>query len=541
MTYVDTIIQTAIVLGGTLILAVPFGLYMARMISYEIRPLERTLAIVENKFYKLVGIDSNRQMTWKEYLFALLLVDGIVAAIFFIIVSTQNMLPLVTPGLENFSIDLAFMQASSFITNTDLQHYIGDQQLSNLSQMVAIIFIMFVAPASAIAVSFAFIRAFIRKNFGLGNFYVDFTRIIITLLLPVAFISSLLLMVLGAPQTLESSFTVNTLEGNEQVITTGPVASLESIKDLGSNGGGFFGSNSAHPYENPNGLSNAYEIFLMLIIPLSLPIAYAKLVGKGRGVSLLIAILIGFGLAFAIALSQVSGPDLLETRFGSFGSIFFNIASIESNTGSVNSALAGMSPNAVIALFLGMFVQAIPGAVGTGMMTLIIYVILTLFIVGLMVGKTPEFMSMKISPRDIKLSAIIFLVHPAIILIPTVLAFVTGNVQAITEGEITPFTYTEVLYEFTSAAANNGSDYFGASADSPFWNWSTGIVMLLGRFVPLGLMLAIAGSFTMKDRKEVIEPIKTQGPLFISVLVVITFLLTALTFFPFIVIGPFSM
>jgi potassium-transporting ATPase potassium-binding subunit len=541
MTYVDTIIQTAVVLGGTLILAVPFGLYMARMISYEIRPLERTLAIVENKFYKLVGIDSNRQMTWREYLFALLLVDGIVAAIFFIIVSTQNMLPLATSGLENFSIDLAFMQASSFITNTDLQHYIGDQQLSNLSQMVAIIFIMFVAPASAIAVSFAFIRAFIRKNFGLGNFYVDFTRIIITLLLPVAFISSLLLMVLGAPQTLESSFTVNTLEGNEQVITTGPVASLESIKDLGSNGGGFFGSNSAHPYENPNGLSNAYEIFLMLIIPLSLPIAYAKLVGKGRGVSLLIAILIGFGIAFAIALSQVSGPDLLETRFGSFGSIFFNIASIESNTGSANSALAGMSPNAVIALFLGMFVQAIPGAVGTGMMTMIIYVILTLFIVGLMVGKTPEFMSMKISPRDIKLSAIIFLVHPAIILIPTVLAFVTGNVQAITEGEITPFTYTEVLYEFTSAAANNGSDYFGASADTPFWNWSTGIVMLLGRFVPLGLMLAIAGSFTLKDRKEVIEPIKTQGPLFISVLVVITFLLTALTFFPFIVIGPFSM
>ena len=537
----DTTIQTAIVLGGTLALAVPFGLYMARMISYEIRPLERTLAIVENRFYKLVGIDSNRQMTWKEYLFALLLVDGIVAVIFFIIVTIQNTLPLATPGLENFSIDLAFMQASSFITNTNLQHYIGDQQLSNLSQMIAIIFIMFVAPASGIAASFAFIRAFIRKNFGLGNFYVDFTRIIITLLLPVAFISSLLLIVLGVPQTLESSFTVNTLEGGEQVITTGPVASLESIKDLGSNGGGFFGSNSAHPYENPNGLSNAYEIFLMLIIPLSLPIAYAKLVGRGRGVSLLIAMLIGFGIAFAIALSQVSGPDLLETRFGSFGSIFFNIASIESNTGSANSALAGMSPNAVIALFLGMFVQAIPGAVGTGMMTMIIYVILTLFIVGLMVGRTPEFMSMKISPRDVKLAAIIFLSHPAIILIPTVIAFVTGNVQAITEGEITPFTYTQALYEFTSAASNNGSDYFGASADTPFWNWSTAIVMLLGRFVPLALMLAIAGSFTVKDRKEVIEPIKTQGPLFISVLVIITFLLTALTFFPFIVIGPFSM
>jgi len=187
-----------------------------------------------------------------------------------------------------------------------------------------------------------------------------------------------------------------------------------------------------------------------------------------------------------------------------------------------------------------MFVQGIPGAVGTVMMTMIIYVILTLFIVGLMVGKTPEFMSMKISPRDIKLAAIIFLVHPALILIPTVIAFITGNAQAITGEGITPFTYTQALYEFTSAAANNGSDYFGATADTPFWNWSTGIVMLLGRFVPLGLMLAIAGSFTVKERKEIVEPIKTQGPLFISVLVIITFLLTALTFLPSIAIGPFS-
>lgn len=536
----DTIIQSAVVLGGTLTLAIPFGLYMARMISYEIRPLERTLAIVENGFYKLVGIDANKQMTWREYLFALLLVDGIVAVIFFIMLMVQNILPSSTPGLEGFSIDLAFMQASSFITNTDLQHYIGDQQLSILSQMVGVTFIMFVAPASAIAASFAFIRAFIRKNFGLGNFYVDFTRIVITLLLPVSFVSSLLLMVSGVPQTLDSSVSVETLEGEEQVINTGPVASMESIKELGSNGGGFFGSNSAHPFENPNGLTNAYEIFLILIIPLSLPIAYGKLVGKGRGVSVLIVMLIGFGIAFAIALSQISGPDLLETRFGSFGSIFFNVASIETNTGAANSALAGMSPSAVISLFLGMFVQAIPGAVGTGMMTMIIYIILTLFIVGLMVGKTPEFMSMKISPNDVKLAALIFLIHPALILIPTVIAFVTGNVQTIVEGKITPFMYTKALYEFTSAAANNGSDYFGASADTAFWNWSTGIVMLLGRFAPLGLMLAIAGSFTVKDRKEVMEPIKTQGPLFISVLVIITFLLTVLTFFPFIVLGPFS-
>ena len=236
-------------------------------------------------------------------------------------------------------------------------------------------------------------------------------------------------------------------------------------------------------------------------------------------------------------------PTLLETRFGSFGSVFFNISSISSNTGALNSALAGLSPNAITSAFLGMFVQSIPGAVGTGMMTMIVYVILTLFIVGLMVGKTPEFMSMKISPKDIKLAVFIFLIHPALILIPTVIAFTTGNAQQIgSDGnQVTPLSYTQALYEFTSAAANNGSDYYGTSADTPFWNISTGLVMLLGRYIPIGLMLAIAGSFTVKDRKEVIEPIKTQGPLFISVLIVVTFLLTALTFFPFLVIGPFSM
>jgi K+-transporting ATPase ATPase A chain len=200
-----------------------------------------------------------------------------------------------------------------------------------------------------------------------------------------------------------------------------------------------------------------------------------------------------------------------------------------------------MPPNTIISFFLGMFVQAIPGAVGTGMITMIVYVLLTLFIVGLMVGKTPEFMSMKIGPKDIKLAVFFFLLHPAIILIPTVIAMGTGNAQAIVGNKMTPMGYTQTLYEYTSAAANNGSDYFGTSANTPFWNYSTAIVMFIGRYLPLGLILAIAGSFTAKDRKEVIEPIKTQGPVFISVLITITFLLTALTFFPFLILGPFSL
>jgi K+-transporting ATPase ATPase A chain len=539
VTYVDTIIQFTILLGGTLGLAIPFGMYLARMISFEMRPLEKTLAKVESGFYRVIGIDATKQMTWKQYFFALFLTNMIVVVFVIFVLTLQNFFPS-SQHVNGLPLDLAFHTAVTFVTDTDLQHYAGDQQLSNVSQMIAITFTMFVAPASGIVAAFAFIRSFIRKNFGLGNFYMDFIRVILTLLLPVAIVSSLLLMIMGVPQTLNSSVTVDTLEGNKQVIKVGPVASLLSIKQLGSNGGGFFGANSGHPFENPTGLSNMYEMFLMLIIPLSFPIAYAKLIGKWRGISILIAMLIGFGSLLAIAFTAASGPKLLETRFGDFGSILFNIISITSNTGAVNSSLLGMSPNAITSFLIAMFVQSIPGAVGTGMMTMIIYVILTLFVVGLMVGKTPEFMSMKISPRDIKLAVFIFLIHPAIILIPTVIALSTGDAQAIIGGKVTPMGFTQTLYEYTSAAANNGSDYFGTSANTPFWNLSTAIVNFLGRYVPIGLMLAIAGSFTVKDRREVIEPIKTQGPLFITILVVVTFLLTALTFFPFLVIGPFS-
>ena len=526
-------------------MAIVFGLYLARLITYESRPLERTLAKVESGFYKIIGVDTRKRMTWKEYFAAVLITDAAAAVIFFFILTFQNYLPTATPDTPGLSVDLAFNTAVSFMTNTNLQHYAGDQQLSVFSQMVGITFMMFVAPASAISSGFAFIRAFIRKDFGLGNFYVDMVRVTLTLLLPVSFVSSLLLMLGGVPQTLAGSVTTTTIEGATQNITMGPVASLESIKELGHNGGGYFGANSAHPYENPTGLTNIFEVVLILVIPFAFPIAYAKLVGTGRGVSILVTMLIAFGIMLALAFFQPSGPTGLETRFGGFGSVLFNTASVATNTGALSSSLTGMSPSAIISFFLGMFIQAVPGAAGVGMMTMIMYVILTLFIVGLMVGKTPEFMSMKISSKDVKIAVFIFLIHPAMILIPTALAFTTGNAQSVlglnSGTKVTASGYTQILYEFTSSAANNGSDYLGTSANTPFFNWSTGIIMFLGRFAPLGLMLALAGSFTMKDRKEAIEPIKTQGPLFVSILLVMTFLLTALTFFPFIVMGPFSM
>ena len=536
----DTTTQLAVVILGSIGMSVPFGLYLARMISFELRPLERPLAKVERGFFRMVGIDADKQMTWKEYFFALFATTVISIIFVILVLSLQNYLPS-SQHVDGLSIDLAFHTAVSFITNTDLQHYIGENQLSIVSQMVALTFAMFVAPAFGIATAFAFIRSFIRKNFGLGNFYVDFVRVIVTLLLPIAFISSLLLIITGVPQTLTSSVRINTIEGNNQTIPMGPVASLESIKQLGENGGGFFGANSAHPFENPTGLSNTYEMFLMIVIPLSFPIAYAKLLGKGRGLSILAIILIGFAGLLAYGLYSHPASSLIETRLGSFSSTLFNWISISSNTGAINASLAGMTPNAIAAFLIAMFIQAIPGGSGIGMVYMLVYVILTLFVVGLMVGKTPELMSMKISPRDVKMGMFIFLIHPALILIPTAIAFTTGNAQAIIGEKVTPFGYTQTLYEFTSAAANNGSDYFGASADTPFWNWSTGIIVFLGRYVPIGLMLAIAGSFTAKERKEAIEPIKTKGITFVSVVVVVTFLLTALAFFPFLVIGPFSM
>jgi len=545
----DTIIEFCVLIGGTVGLAAFFGTYLARLITFEMRPLQKTLAKVEIGFYKVIGVDVTKQMNWKEYFLALFVTNMVVVAFIIWILTFQNYLPLSEPNKGGFSFDLAFHTAISFTTEPDLQHYAGDQQLTITSQMVAITFPMFIAPASGISAAFAFIRSFIRKNYGLGNFYVDFTRIIITLLLPIAFVSSIILMILGVPQTLQSTIRTNTLEGivnhnftNTQKITIGPVASLESIKLLGGNGGGFFGSGSGHPFENPTGVSNIYEMFLMLLIPLSFPIAYAKLMGKGRGLSILLAMLMGFGILILFSTSQISGPSLLETRFGNFGSVLFNTVSLATNTGAANSALLGMSPNAIISFFLGMFIQAIPGAVGAGMTTMIVYVLLTLFIVGLMVGKTPEFMGMKIVPKDIKLAVFIFLLHPALILIPTVISLGTGNAQAIMNTiKVTPMVYTQALYEYTSSAANSGSDYFGASANTPFWNYSAAIVMFLGRYLPFGLMLAIAGSFTAKDRKEVIESIQTQGPVFTIILITITFLLTVLTFFPFLILGPFSL
>lgn len=525
---IDEIVQFVVAIVCGLVLAYAIGMYMALLIEGKPRPFERILARIEGVLFRIAGIDEDAPMTWKQYLWALLLTNALVVGFVYVVLAVQGM-----------TSDLAFNTASSFATNTNLQHYVGET-LSILSQLGLMVG-LFIAPATGFAACFAFLRCFHYTSRNVGNFYADLTRIILNILIPVAFVGAIVLLILGAPQTLSSTLTTGSLGGGTQTVSIGPVASWESIKEFGNNGGGYFGANSAHPLENPSGLTNIVEIILMMGGGFSFPFAYGELFGRGKGRALLAAILAPWLFLLGFALLSPTGTLGLETRFGSFGTVLFNFTSIFSNTGATNALLSGLSRKNVVSLFVGMFVQAIPGGEGAGFMTLIINVILTIFLVGLMVGKTPEFLGYKIQPLEVKLAVVVFLLHPLMILIPSAVAFGTGQVQAILGPHVTPFGYTQVLYEYTSASANNGSDYLGTLANTPFWNFSTGIVMLVGRYAPMAFMLAIAGQFAAKDRRQVPEPINTEGVPFIMTLIGVTLLLTALAFLPFLVIGPFVM
>ena len=346
----------------------------------------------------------------------------------------------------------------------------------------------------------------------------------------------------SVPQTLGGYLTAGTLEGlvngASQVIRIGPVASLVSIMQLGTNGGGYYGANSANPFQNPSPATDLFEIFLMLLLPTTLCFVYGQVLGKRRETR---PILFGAYILFAIDLviglipNTVLGAGI-ETRFGGFFSAFWTVVTTAVTTGSVNSSLGGNHALTILAAFMGMLIQSTPGGKGVGLMYMVMYIIITVFIVGLMSGRTPEYLGIKITSRDVKLVMIAFLIHPLIILVPTVLAFATGAAGSV---GLTANTagFTQVFYEFTSAAANNGSDFLGASANTVFFNVSTGIVMFLGRYAPIGVLVALAGSMIGRKRGEEVG-LKTDSLLFTGVLVASILILVVLTFFPFLALGP---
>ncbi len=527
-----------LILGVTMVLARLAAPYVTGVFNRAPSRLDRFLNPFENLIYRLVGADPRHSMGWREYFLSGLLLNVIQMAIAFIILSLQDRLPLNPQRFPGLTWDLSLNTVVSFATNTNLQHYNGESTLSYFSQMTAIQFLQFTSAATGICMGVAMVRGFVANSKDMGNFHVDFVRSLTRLLIPLCFVAALILVALGVPQTLGGYAAVKTVEGATQSLLVGPVASLVSIMQLGTNGGGYYGANSAYPFQNPNPQSDILEIALMLFLPTSLIFVYGELLGKKREAR---PILIGAYALFAIDLiiafipTSPLGPGI-ETRFGGFFSAFWTVVTTAVTTGSVNTSLAAMHPLVILSAFMGMLIQSTPGGKGVGLMYMVMYIIITVFVVGLMTGRTPEYLGIKMTARDVKLVMIAFLIHPLIILIPTVAAYATGAASAIGVGG-NSHGFTQILYEYTSSAANNGSDFLGASANTPFFNLSTAIVIFLGRYAPIGLLLALAGSVIGRKRSSE-EGLKTDSITFSAVLVGSILILVVLTFFPFLALGP---
>ena len=534
-------ISVVLILGITILIARLIAPYLVRVYNRSPSRLDKVLNPVEKFIYKICSIDPEHPMGWKQYFLAGLLLNVAQMVIAFLILVLQDKLPLNPLGFPGLNWDLAFHTVTSFATNTNLQHYNGETTLSIFSQMTAIQFLQWISAATGICMGIAFIRGFIVGSKNLGNFHVDFVRTITRILLPLCLIASVVFVVMGVPQTLNASTAVTTLQGTTQTILVGPVASLDSIMQLGTNGGGFYGANAAYPFMNPSPYSNIFMISLMLLLPTALIFVFGEMLGKKREAR---PLLWGAYIIFGIALVIAFIPNIplvasgIETRFGGFMSTFYTVTTTAATTGSVNSALSSMHPLAITSGFLGMFIQSIPGGKGIGLMYMVMYIIITVFIVGLMSGRTPEYLGIKITGRDVKLVMVAFLIHPIIILIPTVIAYASGAAAAIGVGG-NSVGYTQILYEFTTSAANNGSDFLGASGNTPFFNIATGIVMLIGRYASIAILLALSGSMIMRKRGST-TGLKTDSPVFTIVLVASIIILVVLTFFPFLALGPIS-
>ncbi len=522
----------------TILLGWRIAPYLTKVFNRAPSRIDRILNPVENWIYKICGVDPNGGMGWKRYFYSALLLNVLQMAIAFLILVFQDKLPLNPQGFPGLSLDLAFNTVISFGTNTNLQHYNGENTLSIFSQMGAIQFLQFTSAITGICVAIAMVRGFIFGSKDLGNFHVDFVRSLTRIFLPLCLAASIVLVALGVPQSLNAYSIVKTLEGTAQTILVGPVASLVSIMQIGTNGGGYFGANAAYPFMNPSPVSNLFEMFLMMLLPTALIFVFGRLLGKKKETR---PILIGAYGLFAINLvigflQNLPSGTGIETRIGGFFSAFWTTTTTAFTTGSLNASLSAMNPLNVLSGFMGMLIQATPGGKGVGLMYMIMYIIITVFLVGLMSGRTPEYLGIKITGRDVKLVMIAFLIHPIIILVPTVLAYATGAASAV--GVSTNSVgFTQILWEFTTSAANNGSDFLGASANTPFFNISTGIVMFLGRYLPILLLLALAGSVIGRKRSSE-TGLKTDSPIFSIVLIASILIVVVLTFFPFLALGP---
>ena len=551
--------QIAVTLA-LLVLIVPFlGNYMARVYQGKKTFLDRIMMPVEALMYTASGLRHQDNMTGWQYIRAVLYSNLTMAVFLALILIFQPVLPLNPTGLGSATWDTNLHTVISFITNTNQQHYSGESTYSYASQVLGLGFMFFVSAATGLAVAIAFIRGITGRP--LGNFYVDLTQSITRILLPIGIVGALLFLIAGVPETLAEPQTVTTLEGATQVIARGPVAHFEILKQLGENGGGFFAINSAHPFENPNGFTNLIQILAMVCIPTSLIITYGIFANNRKQAWLL------FWMVFAIyvvlisitAVGEYQGNPLVNTvlgsqqpnlegkevRFGWAQSALFAVTTTGTMCGAVNSLHDSFMPTGGFVTLFNMLTQMIWGGQGTGTAYLFIYVILTVFITGLMVGRTPEFLGRKIEKPEIVLASVILLVHPIIILIPSAitLAFpdqLAGNSNPLFHG------FSQVIYEYASAAANNGSGFEGLNDSEPaktalWWNLSTSVVLLAGRYIPIIALLLLAESMANKQPvPETTGTLRTDTELFVSITAGVILILSALTFLPVFALGPIA-
>jgi len=550
-------------IGIVLALAPWFGRYLGRV--YMDRPLtgDTVLTPIESAIYRLLGTSPKHSMRAREYMVALLVVNGGLLVFLFLFLFFQQALPGDPTSVAGMRWDLAFHSAASFTTNTNFTHFTNESQVSFASLVVAWPVALFLTPATGLAVAAAMVRGFLRHDGTLGNFYVDVVRSMTRVLLPLNVVFALVMVLLGVPQTLTAYVTAHPLTGGVQTIYLGPVASYQSASLLGSNGGGFYTANMASPLANPSALSNLFGTFVMMLIPFSAPFAFATIVRrKGEAWPYAVTILIIFAVALglfigfqAVSNSFISGVGGLspqtngygvgqEVRFSLPESSLFQVASVYDNVGANNLQIGSVSPIAQLVLLFGMFTQATPGGVGCGFGMLLLFAILGIFVAGLMVGRTPEYLGKKIGTAQVRWAALAILIHPAAILLPTAVAFLTGQVSlaGLAPGAAA-HTFTSVLYEFTSESANNGSALSTAQFTDTtlFFNLAGAVVMLVGRFVPFWVMLKIGEQFAHQDSLApgpgTLRTTSATYTLYLTGFVIIT---TALIFLPVVALGPLA-
>ena len=530
----------------------PLGAFMARVFSGERHLLTGTLGWLERGIYRLSGVRADEEMNWKKYCGALLAFNLLGFLAVLALHCNQERLPLNPENLPNTSWHLGFNTAVSFVTNTNWQAYSGESTLSYLTQMLGLAVQNFVSAATGIAVLIALIRGLTRRDTDqLGSFWVDLTRATVHVLLPLSLVLALVLVWQGVPQTFDAYGKVTGLEGAEQVIPLGPAASQIAIKQLGTNGGGFFGVNSAHPFENPTPLSNFLQMLAILMIPAALTYTYGKMVKSTRQGWVIFAVMmallvVGFAASWeAEAQGNASVPGLVanlegkEVRLGVTNSVLWSTATTAASNGSVNAMHDSLSPLAGgVALFNLMLGEIVFGGVGAGLYGMLLFVFLAVFLAGLMVGRTPEYLGKKIEARDIILTAVGLLVPGAVLLVGAAVSCVTeaGLAGLANNG---PHGFSEILYAWSSAANNNGSAFGGLSTNTPFYNIGLGLAMLIGRFAVIIPVLAVAGSLA---RKKISPPspgtFPTDGATFGILLLAVVLIVGALNHFPALCLGP---